>query len=72
MQSVLPDSPAENGGLKRGDLVVLASDQTVSDPQTLLKKVDQAEIGAPLPLKVVRGDKEVALTVTPEALPGFG
>ncbi len=71
VQSVLPDSPAENGGLKRGDLVVLASDQTVSDPQTLLKKVDQAEIGAPLLLKVIRGEKEVALTVTPEALPGF-
>ena len=72
VQSVLPDSPAERGGLHRGDLVVAVGDTAISDPQGLLAVVDRSDLGEPLPLKVIRNDRELSLAVKPEALPGMG
>ncbi len=71
IQSILPDSPAQRAGLKRGDLVISADETNVSDPQTLLKKVDQAKIGVPLSLKILRNGNDMNLAVKPEALPGL-
>ena len=71
VQSVLPDSPAQRAGLRRGDLVVKAGEVTVADPQTLLQQVDQAELHQPLPLQIIRGQKDLQLSVEPEPLPGF-
>jgi len=71
VQSVLPDSPAERAGLRRGDLVIAAAETSVSDPQTLLKQVDQAEIGVPLSLRIMRNGQEMSLSVNPAALPGL-
>ena len=71
VQSVLPDSPAERAGLRRGDLVIAAAETSVSDPQTLLKQVDQAEIGAPFSLRIMRNGQEMSLSVNPAALPGL-
>ncbi len=71
VQSVLPDSPAERAGLRRGDLVIAAADTSVSDPQTLLKQVDQAEIGVPFSLRIMRNGHEMSLSVKPAALPGL-
>ena len=72
VQSVLPDSPAQRAGLRRGDLVIKAGDVPVDDPQTLLQQVDQAEIHQPLALQIIRGEKDLQLSVKPEPLPGFG
>ena len=72
VQSVLPDSPAQRAGMRRGDLVVMAGEVPVDDPQTLLQQVDQAEIHQPLMLQVIRGEKDLQLSVKPEPLPGFG
>ncbi|RZO51589.1 MAG: trypsin-like serine protease [Prochlorococcus sp. MED-G132] len=71
VQSVLPDSPAERAGLRRGDLVIAAAETSVSDPQTLLKQVDQAEIGVPFSLRIIRNGQEMSLSVNPAALPGL-
>ncbi|MDP6202876.1 MAG: trypsin-like peptidase domain-containing protein [Prochlorococcus sp.] len=71
VQSVLPDSPAERAGLRRGDLVIGVAETPVSDPQILLKQVDQAEIDAPLLLKIMRNGEEISLSVKPAALPGL-
>ncbi|KZR65790.1 MULTISPECIES: trypsin-like peptidase domain-containing protein [Prochlorococcus] len=71
VQSVLPDSPAERAGLRRGDLVIAAAESSVSDPQTLLKQVDQAEIGVPFSLRIMRNGQEMSLSVNPAALPGL-
>ena len=72
VQSVLPDSPAERGGLHRGDLVVAVGDKPITDPQGLLAVVDQSPLGVSLELKVIRNDHELNLAVKPEALPGMG
>ena len=72
VQTVLPDSPAQRAGLRRGDLVVAAAQHPVRDPQTLLQEVDQAAIGEPLPLEVLRNGESLQLSVRPEPLPGLG
>jgi len=72
VQKVLADSPAETAGLKRGDLVVAIGGQPVQTPSALLQAVEKAEVGEPLPLKVVRGQKELQLSIRPAALPDRG
>jgi S1-C subfamily serine protease len=72
VQKVLPRSPAEATGLRRGDLVVEIADQPVRTPAALLQQVERAEVGQPLPLKVVRGKRELQLSIRPAALPQAG
>ena len=72
VQTVLPDSPAQKAGLRRGDLVISAGDTPVVDPQSLLREVDHAAIGAPFRLEVLRNGKTLDLTVQPAPLPGLG
>ncbi len=69
VQRVLPESPAEDAGLHRGDLVVAIDDQPVNTPSALLQQVEKAQVGQPLPLRVVRGQKELQLSIRPAALP---
>ena len=69
VQRVLPESPAEKAGLRRGDLVVAAAEQTVPDPGTLLRLVEGSTVGEALPLTVLRGDQQLQLSIRPEALP---
>jgi len=69
VQRVLPNSPAEQAGLRRGDLVVAADDQPVRDPASLLQQVEASQVGEVLPLKVVRGARELQLSIKPAALP---
>jgi S1-C subfamily serine protease len=72
VQRVLPESPAETAGLRRGDLVVGVADQPVPDPASLLERVEHSTVGQPLPLTVVRGQRELNLTIKPAALPHSG
>jgi S1-C subfamily serine protease len=72
VQKVLPQSPAEVSGLKRGDLVVSIAENRVVTPADLLKRVEQANVGDPLALKVVRGQREIQISIRPAALPQQG
>jgi S1-C subfamily serine protease len=72
VQRVLPESPAEKAGLRRGDLVVEVADQPVRNPAALLQQVEHSRVGEPLALKVVRGKRELDLSIRPEALPLAG
>ena len=71
VQSVIPQSPAEEGGLRRGDLVINAGGNAINDPRSLLMQVENAQIGKPFELKVVRNNKEINLSIKPAALPGI-
>ncbi len=44
VQSVIPQSPAEEGGLRRGDLVINAEGSEINDPNYLLIQVENAKI----------------------------
>jgi S1-C subfamily serine protease len=72
VQRVLPESPAEAAGLHRGDLVVAIANQPVNTPSALLQQVEQAQVGQPLPLLVVRGQRELQLSIRPAPLPQAG
>ena len=71
VQSVIPQSPAEEGGLKRGDLVINAEGNEIKDPKSLLMEVENAQIGKPFELEVLRNNKEINLSIKPAALPGL-
>ena len=71
VQSVIPQSPAEEGGLRRGDLVINAQGNEINDPKTLLMQVENAQIGKSFELGVLRNNKEINLSIKPAALPGI-
>jgi len=71
VQSVIPASPAEQGGLRRGDLVINAEGNEIKDPKSLLIQVENAQIGKPFALEVLRNNKEINLSIKPAALPGI-
>jgi S1-C subfamily serine protease len=69
VQRVLPESPAEAAGLRRGDLVIAVDHEAVGSPGALLQRVERSQVGRPLPLTVMRGQKELQLSIRPAALP---
>ena len=71
IQSVVPNSPAERAGLKRGDLVIAAEDILINEPKALLDEVEKAKIGKIFPLKILRNNQEIKVNIKPEALPGL-
>jgi len=71
IQSVIPNSPAEKAGLRRGDLVIAAENVSIEEPKALLDEVEKAEIGKVFLLDVLRDNKEIKINIKPEPLPGL-
>jgi serine protease DegQ len=62
--NVEPDSPADQGGLLIGDILLALDDRTVSDPGDVLGALGGDRIGQPVALTVARGGRAERLTVT--------
>jgi serine protease Do len=60
---VLPNSPAEKGGLKDGDVIVRYEGEPVKNVRELLKKVARTRVGQKVTLRVIREGKERNVTV---------
>ena len=71
IQSVVPNSPAEKAGLRRGDLVIAAENISIDEPKALLDEVEKAQIGKVFLLDVLRNNKEIKVNIKPEPLPGL-
>ncbi len=71
IQSVIPNSPAEKAGLRRGDLVIAAENILIEEPKALLDEVEKAQIGKVFLLNVLRDNKEIQINIKPEPLPGL-
>ena len=71
IQSVIPNSPAEKAGLRRGDLVIAAENISIKEPKTLLDEVEKAQIGKVFLLNILRDNKEIQINIKPEPLPGL-
>jgi len=71
IQSVIPNSPAEKAGLRRGDLVIAAENISIEEPKALLDEVEKAKIGKTFLLNVLRDNKEIQINIKPEPLPGL-
>lgn len=63
--SVLPDSPAEKGGIKVGDVINEVAGNSISNSRELIREVQDHQ--GEITLKVVRDKKELTLKVTPQA-----
>ena len=71
IQSVIPNSPAEKAGLRRGDLVIATENTSIEEPKALLDEVEKAQIGQVFLLNVLRENKEIKVNIKPEPLPGL-
>ena len=71
IQSVIPNSPAEKAGLRRGDLVIAAENISIKEPKALLDEVEKAQIGKVFLLNILRDNKEMQINIKPEPLPGL-
>ena len=51
--------------------MIQAGEMPIDDPQDLLQQVDRAEINQPLSLSIIRGERDLQVSVKPEPLPGL-
>ncbi|HEX5031495.1 MAG TPA: trypsin-like peptidase domain-containing protein [Candidatus Eisenbacteria bacterium] len=65
VESVEPESPAEQAGLEPGDVIVAFGDAPVRGIDDLQARLTEREVGVSSPLTVVRGVEVVTLDVTP-------
>jgi S1-C subfamily serine protease len=68
--AVRAGSPAAEGGLRRGDLVVRFGDQVVRAADQLTVALRRSRIGAAVPVTVLRRGRQLVLQVTPTDQPG--
>lgn len=64
VREVTPISPAEQAGLKNGDLIVKVDDKDVKGPDALVKLVGEHKPGDKLALHVMRDGKDQTVNVT--------
>ena len=62
---ILPDSPAQAAGLKPGDRVLKINEDTVSSFSDIPYLIS-TNLGTPVTLSVLRGDKTLSVTLTPK------
>lgn len=59
----LPDSVASRAGIERGDILLSLNGEAISDPEEIQERLKQ--ISAPLQLHLLRGEKEIDISLTP-------
>lgn len=65
--AVTPDSPAQQAGLRAGDLVTSVDGAPVGSTESLVALVRAGRVGEPMELVVLRDGREQTITVTPQA-----
>ena len=65
---VIPDSPAAEGGLRRGDVIIEMAGTEIKTAEQLQRVVEQTEIGKPLSITVRRAEQTQKLSVRPQEL----
>lgn len=68
---VAPGSPADQGGLLIGDVIVAFDGEAIPDADHLLTRLRGDRVGRGVPLTVVRGTQPVDVTVTVAERPRF-
>ncbi len=66
---IMSGSPASQGGLKAGDVIISINKQSVKRNEDVQKLVEESQIGQPLDIQVKRNGRTVDLTVRPAPLP---
>ncbi len=60
---VVPSTPAEKAGIRRGDVIIAVNGRAISDGGELQNLVEQTGIDQSLKLKLLRGERTMELTV---------
>lgn len=68
VKSVVAGSPADKGGLQRGDLILSLGGEPLEASRLLSRRVAEAEIGKPLEIEILRKRKRRTITVEIERL----
>ena len=68
VKSVVADSPADKGGLQRGDLILSIGGKPLEASRLLSRRVAEAEIDKPVKIEILRKKKRKTLTITIERL----
>jgi S1-C subfamily serine protease len=68
--SVEPNSPADQGGILIGDVLVALNDRTIADLNDVHTMLDPDRVGKPLTAQVIRGGSLITLTITVGERPG--
>jgi len=66
---VLPDSPAQQAGIKVGDVLVEFDKQEIQNSSSLPPIVGSSEVGVQLPVTIIRSGREKTLKVKLDELP---
>jgi len=69
---VMPDSPADRGGMRACDLIEKVGGDAVRNPSEVQLGVDKVRVGDELEIVVRRGQESRSLTVRPAELPRQG
>ncbi|MFM6190884.1 HhoA/HhoB/HtrA family serine endopeptidase [Planktothrix sp.] len=65
---IIPNSPAANAGVRRGDVITEIDGQAITTAEQLQRLVEKSQIGQPLKITVRRGQKTEQLSVRPGQL----
>jgi serine protease Do len=65
---ITPNGPAEAAGLRSGDIVLRFNNRDVSDSRALTRMVGEAQVGAQVPVEIVRDGQRMTLTATIQRL----
>jgi len=65
---VLQNTPAEQAGLRRGDVITAIDGQTISTAEQLQRIVDSTQVGQTLKLQVQRGDQSRQVSLKTSSL----
>lgn len=68
---VFPNTPAERGGLRAGDVIVEADGERIQSLRDLLRVIVRRGIGDTVNLSVRRGDRTLNLKLPTERMPDF-
>ena len=60
---VIPNTPAERAGIRRGDVITAVNNKSIKDGGELQSIVDKTGLNKSLKLKLQRGDRSLELTV---------
>jgi S1-C subfamily serine protease len=70
IHKVFPRTPAESGGLKENDIIMEIGDMQVQSAEDARRLIDLAPVKKDISIKVLRGKREVVVTVRPVDLAG--
>ena len=62
---LMPNGPAEKGGLKVNDLIVAINNEKISTPADVVQKINQSNLKSTLKIKILRNKKEFIKNILP-------